>query len=164
MLIGGLLLLAAAPPATAGWSPLGSPEEPVVELQLHTRRPQLLYARVVVSEGTEEAYLWRSKNGGATWRNVQSGLLRPSSALAVDADPEQIWVWTPEGQLWSSADAGGTWTLRHKTPSDQIFPDVRHLFVIEQEPGHGAAHDCELPLEAAERLRDLDKDRFHGVV
>ncbi len=129
MLTWGILLLAAVTPASASWSPLGGgPVEPVINLRLHPAKPQLLYARV--SEDTFEAYLWRSRDGGATWRDVQSGLLHPTTALALDpADPERIWVWTPDGQLWHSGDAGETWILLFATPHDQVLPDVRQLLV-----------------------------------
>lgn len=127
-LIWGILLLAAAAPVSAGWSPLGGPVVPVIDLRLQPARPELLYARA--SEGTLEGYLWRSRDGGATWRDVQSGLLHRSRALAIDpADAERIWVWTPEGELWRSRDAGESWTRRFATPSSEISPDVRQLLV-----------------------------------
>ena len=50
MLAFGTLLLVVTAPVSAGWSPLGGPVEPEVELQLDPSRPELLYARVVVSE------------------------------------------------------------------------------------------------------------------
>jgi len=131
----GALLLAVTAPASAGWSPLGGPVEPRIELQLDPSRPELLYARVVVSEGGEEAYLWRSENGGATWRNVQSGLLRPSSALAIDpANPRVIWVWTSDGQLWRSGDAGETWSRRFATAANELTPNVVQLLADPSDP------------------------------
>jgi photosystem II stability/assembly factor-like uncharacterized protein len=136
MLTWGLLLLAAAAPASAGWSPLGGPvSEPEIEVQVHPGRPQLLYARVIASVGPEEGYLWRSEDAGKTWTNVQRGLERPSSALAIDpADPEVIWVWTSDNQLWRSGDAGETWSRRFATPADQIVPLVFQLLVDPRRP------------------------------
>lgn len=134
MLTFGILLLVTVP-VSAGWSPLGGPVEPVVELQLDPSRPELLYARVVVSEGGEEAYLWRSEDGGTTWHDVQSGLERPSSALAIDpANPRVIWVWTSDGQLWRSGDAGETWSRRFATPGNQLTPNVVQLLVDPRDP------------------------------
>jgi len=128
MLTLGILLLAAAMPASAAWSPLGGPVEPVIELQLHPARPQLLYARSLGSESSLESYLWRSRNGGGTWSDVQTGLQHPATALAIDAaDPERIWAWTTDGQLWRSNNAGETWTRRFATRADQILPDVGQL-------------------------------------
>jgi photosystem II stability/assembly factor-like uncharacterized protein len=124
----GALLVGPVAPVSAAWQPLGGPVTPAIELQLHPSRPELLYARVVVSEGYEEAYLWRSGNGGATWRNVQIGLERPSSALAIDpTDPRVIWVWTADGQLWRSGDAGESWSRRFAIASDALAPDVHQI-------------------------------------
>jgi photosystem II stability/assembly factor-like uncharacterized protein len=135
ILFAAVLLLVGIGPASAGWSPLGSPIRPFVTLQLDPGRPELLYARVFASEGPEEDYLWRSEDGGVTWRNVQSGLENPVNALAIDpSNPRVIWVWTPDGQLWRSADAGDTWSRRLTTPTDQIPPDVRQLLVDPDHP------------------------------
>ena len=121
-------LLAVAPPLSAGWSPLGGPVPPEVELAVHPAQPRLLYARAVVSGLPEPAYLWRSRDGGATWKDLQPGLLRPSSALGLDpADPERLWVWTPEGELWRSLDAGDTWVRRFTAPPDPGAPNVLQL-------------------------------------
>jgi photosystem II stability/assembly factor-like uncharacterized protein len=129
------LLLAGIAPASAAWSPLGSPIQPQITLQLDPGRPELLYARVFASEGPTEDYLWRSKDGGATWHNAQSGLENPVSALAIDpSNPEVIWAWTPDGQLWRSADAGDTWSRRFATPTDQISPYVLQLLVDPHHP------------------------------
>ena len=127
------LLLAGIAPASAAWSPLGSPIQPFITLQLDPGRPGLLYARVFTSEGPEEDYLWRSEDGGATWRNVQSGLERPVSALAIDpVNPEVIWVWTADGQLWRSADAGDTWS--HRYTLQGLNP--RQVFQLLVDPHH----------------------------
>jgi len=135
ILLVAALLLAGLAPASAAWSPLGSPIQPQITLQLDPGRPELLYARVFASEGPTEDYLWRSEDGGATWRNVQSGLENPVNALAIDpSNPRVIWVWTPDGQLWRSADAGDTWSRRLVTPTDQIPPYVLQLLVDPRHP------------------------------
>ena len=129
------LFLAGIAPASAAWSPLGSPIQPFVTLELDPSRPELLYARVFASEGPEEDYLWRSEDGGVTWRNVQSGLENPVNALAIDpSNPRVIWVWTPDGQLWRSADAGDTWSRRLAAPGDQPRPYVLQLLVDPRHP------------------------------
>src|SRR6185295_20155274 len=136
MLTSGILLLAASAPASAAWSPLGGLDEPPIEVQLDPSRPGLLYARVIANDGPEEGYLWRSEDGGETWRNVQRGLERSSSVLAIDpADPRVIWLWTVDGQLWRSGDAGDTWSRRFKTPADQQpAPQVFQLLVDRRNP------------------------------
>ena len=134
VLLVAALLLASVAPASAAWSPLGSPIQPFITLQLDPDRPELLYARVFASEGPTEDYLWRSQDGGATWRNVQSGLERPVSALAIGpTNPEVIWVWTADGQLWRSADAGDTWSHRY-TRQRSDSPQVFQLLVDPHHP------------------------------
>jgi hypothetical protein len=104
-------------PAAASWSPLGGPVRVLATLQLAPPRPALLYASVAVFGTFRQSYLWRSEDAGATWRTLQPGLGQPVSALAVDpTDPEVLWAWTANHQLWPSADAGDTWTLRFTTP------------------------------------------------
>jgi hypothetical protein len=134
LLLSTALLLAAAVPASAGWAPLGSPGQPLVSLQIAPLHPEILYARVFLAEGPEEDYLWRSEDGGATWRDVQIGLERQLSALAIDPnDPRVIWVWTADGELWRSADAGDTWSHRYTRPDSGFF-QVFQLLVDPRSP------------------------------
>ncbi|HEV7786423.1 MAG TPA: hypothetical protein VGQ28_13845 [Thermoanaerobaculia bacterium] len=138
-LVAGTLLLAAVAPAAAGWSPLGGPTQPTIELRFDPGRPELLYARVFVGEEeenfAEEAVLWGSEDGGATWRNLQKGLGRTSVALAIDpSNPKVIWVWTPEGELWRSGDAGDTWSRRFVTPPAE--PSHLGVFQLLVDPHH----------------------------
>ncbi len=76
-----LLALSGALPGRAAWSPLGGPVTPTINLQLGSGR--LLYARAS-NESPFHSFLWRSEDGGATWHDIQPGLERPVSALAID--------------------------------------------------------------------------------
>ncbi|HSS48942.1 MAG TPA: hypothetical protein VLX28_08345, partial [Thermoanaerobaculia bacterium] len=111
------------------------PGETQIDVRLDPGRPELLYARVIVSQ-EGEAYLWRSRDAGATWHNIQANLGRPSMALAIDpADPKVIWIWTFEGELWRSPDAGETWSRRYATPPDDSFDlQVQQLLVDPHDP------------------------------
>ena len=107
------LLLVAVGPAAAGWSPLGGPGVPFVELQLDRGSPDLLYVNA-------DSHLWRSDDAGATWRSLQAGLGRAVTAFALDpANRGTIWAWTSKDQLWRSRDAGGTFPAR---PSGDAVP------------------------------------------
>ncbi|HKV12786.1 MAG TPA: hypothetical protein VJ725_31875 [Thermoanaerobaculia bacterium] len=118
----GALWLAMAMPVSAGWVPVGAPLEPLVQLRLDSGRPELLYAHVYLS-GTLQAYLWRSEDAGATWHNLQSGLLRRSNVLGIDpANPKVIWVWTTQNELWRSDDGGDTWSWRFTDSPDESDP------------------------------------------
>jgi photosystem II stability/assembly factor-like uncharacterized protein len=135
ILFAAALALAATAPLSAGWSPVGSPVQPAITLQLNPAHPELLYARVSMGEeGSEEDYLWRSEDAGASWRDVQIGLERSVTALAIDpANPRVIWAWTTDAQLWRSADAGDTWSLRYILP-DFNAPEVIQLLVDPRHP------------------------------
>jgi photosystem II stability/assembly factor-like uncharacterized protein len=123
------LALAGALPLAAAWSPLGGPVAPTINLQLGSGR--LLYARAS-NEDPLDSFLWRSEDAGATWHDIQPGLGRPVSALAIDpADPRMIWAWTPGDQLWRSIDAGDTWSQRSVPGGDvtqaiQLLADPRY--------------------------------------
>jgi photosystem II stability/assembly factor-like uncharacterized protein len=127
-----LLVLAAASPVSAGWTPvIGGPDRPAVELHLDPDRPELLYARVPAYIG---GFLWRSLDAGTTWRSLQTSLGRQTSALAVDPnDPRVIWTWTPEGELWRSGDAGETWSRRFAS-SPISNPSGVQLLVDPRQP------------------------------
>jgi photosystem II stability/assembly factor-like uncharacterized protein len=144
-------IIAAATPASAGWSPLGSPLDPTVLLHLDLDRPELLYAQAVFYE--QQAYLWRSEDAGTTWRNLQAGLQRSVSALAIDpTNPKVIWAWTTSGELWRSGDAGDTWSRRFATPPGdsatfssvlKLLVDPRHpetLFRVDYHSGENGVH------------------------
>ncbi len=120
------LLLVAAGPAVAGWSPLGGPALPFAELQLDRAHPDLLYVNA-------DSHLWRSDDAGATWRSLQAGLGRSVTELALDpVNRGTIWAWTSKDQLWRSRDAGETWSQRPTTPSQ--FPNVIQLLVDSVDP------------------------------
>jgi photosystem II stability/assembly factor-like uncharacterized protein len=110
---------------------VGSPIRPAIKLTLDPDRPESLYSLVSFASPFE-TYLWRSEDAGATWRDVQSGLERPISALAIDpANPQVIWAWTSDGQLWRSADRGDTWARRFvssdsRPPVFQLLVDPHH--------------------------------------
>ncbi len=136
ILCAATLVLAATTPLFAGWSPVGGPVQPVVTLQLDPSRPELLYARTAASEDVAVLghYLWRSEDGGATWRDIQPGLERPVMALGIDPeDPRVIWAWASEGSLWRSGDAGDTWSLR-ATFSSGVTLQVFQLLVDPHHP------------------------------
>jgi photosystem II stability/assembly factor-like uncharacterized protein len=132
LLLAGLLLAGLAP-ASAGWLPLGSPVQPIIELRLDPSLPGLLYAGTSAGPGAF-FYLWRSADAGATWSNVQAGPAQILQALAIDPeDPRVIWVWTLDNELWRSDDAGATWSLR-PTPVESSQDSTHQMLVDPHRP------------------------------
>jgi photosystem II stability/assembly factor-like uncharacterized protein len=157
-LLAAALALAATAPLSAGWSPVGGPEQPIVTLQLDPSRPELLYARTPASEEAafHGSYLWRSEDAGATWRNAQAGLELPVSALAIDPEnPRVIWVWASEGSLWRSADAGDTWSLRSTFPSPLAL-QVIQLLVDPHRPD--TLYRVEIDIQSSKPLVAVSRD------
>ncbi len=137
----GIALAFLAPHAQAAWVPLGSPrfDAPVVEVQLDPVVPGVLYGRVD-GDVFRSGFTWKSEDGGTTWRSLQPGLLRPSSALAIDpVDTRILWAWTThEGGtyrdgLWRSTDGGLTWTQRHLAPENTVV-EVLQLLADPSDP------------------------------
>jgi hypothetical protein len=137
----GIVLTFLAPHAQAAWVPLGSPrfDAPVVEVQLDPMVPGVLYGRVA-GDVFRSDFTWKSEDGGTTWRSLQPGLLRPSSALAIDpVDTRILWAWTThEGGtyragLWRSTDGGLTWTQRHLAPENTVV-EVLQLLADPSDP------------------------------
>src|ERR1700709_203651 len=127
------LVTASLAPLSATWLPVGGPVPPVIELRLDPSQPQLLYAQIL-AVGGDAAYLWRSEDAGATWRDVQAGLERPFSALAIDPeDPQVPWARPRPGDLWRSADAGAPWE-QQPTTSSPIAPRTVQLLVDPRRP------------------------------
>lgn len=127
------LVTASFAPLSATWLQVGGPVQPVIELRLDPSQPQLLYAQIL-AVGGDASYLWRSEDAGATWRDVQVGLQRPFSALAIDPeDPQVLWAWTRTNELWRSADAGTTWEQR-PTSSPPTTPRIIQLLVDPRRP------------------------------
>ncbi|MEL7061366.1 MAG: exo-alpha-sialidase, partial [Acidobacteriota bacterium] len=60
----------------------------------------------------------RTRDGGQTFETIAEGLPDPSfdlifrHALAVDSGGDRLVMGSTTGNLWTSADAGSTWTLR----------------------------------------------------
>jgi photosystem II stability/assembly factor-like uncharacterized protein len=138
-LAGFALAAAVAVPCwSAGWAPLGGPLRPEVFLQLSppgSGRPLRVYASVLETWAYPGAYLWRSKDAGATWRDLETGLGHPLRALAIDpANPDILWAWTLDNGLWRSADAGDSWEQR-ALPGTRYALGIYQLLVDPHHPG-----------------------------
>lgn len=90
----------------------------------HPRDPATLYLFPLNGDSTGRvapdgrAAVWRSRDGGATWRDLRNGLPQENAYLTVlrqamaadDADPAGVYFGTTSGELYASADEGEHWT------------------------------------------------------
>jgi photosystem II stability/assembly factor-like uncharacterized protein len=99
----------------------------IADLALDPNNPDVLYAAVWeawrkswgMSSGGDDSGLWKSTDGGETWRDITSTLgLEPSLPIGKigvtvsGANSNRVWVLVehePEGGVYRSDDAGRTW-------------------------------------------------------
>ncbi|HEX6750559.1 MAG TPA: hypothetical protein VF092_24935 [Longimicrobium sp.] len=97
-----------------------------VDIEFQPGNPEVVYASMwrgerkpwTIISGAREGGVYRSTDGGTTWRKLGGGLptgLFGKSNLAVSAaDPRRVYALveaSPGGGLYRSDDAGDTWTL-----------------------------------------------------
>lgn len=116
----------------------GAGEEPVKSAWSLAVSDGALYA------GVEPAGLFRSEDGGRSWREVAALRDHPSRphwqagggglilhhVLAHPADPDRLWVAISAAGVFHSDDGGANWTPRNRgtrqdyAPEDQRYPEV----------------------------------------
>ncbi|SIQ88506.1 Uncharacterized protein SAMN05421858_0692 [Haladaptatus litoreus] len=94
--------------------------------------------------GTFDSGLFRSDDGGQTFRSVGSEAIRESvMSLAIDpTDPETVWVGTEPSRVYRSEDGGESWERREgltDLPSEPNWsfpprPHTHHVRWIEPDP------------------------------
>ena len=129
-----LSLLVGPAAADGAWVPVGPPGGTAIELLLHPRNPNILWAV------TQTAGVFKSVDGGASWVPSRQGLISSDArALAVaPSQPNILYAWS--SGLYSSPDGGRTWTAVlpcHERPPHRgcaaLF-EVRQLVVDPQDP------------------------------
>lgn len=95
------------------------------DLSMDMTNPRILYAAFwdhrrlpwQIRSGGPGSGLWKTTDGGDTWRRIDEGLPRPLGKTAVDvsrADPDRVFALVeadPGGGLYRSDDGGDSWTL-----------------------------------------------------
>lgn len=93
--------------------------------------------------GTQRGGVYRSDDGGFSWRNV--GGLAGRRIMSISASPAQrdlVWLGTEPSEIWRSADGGETWTQTsdlETLPSSSEWsfppkPETHHVRWIECHP------------------------------
>jgi photosystem II stability/assembly factor-like uncharacterized protein len=62
--------------------------------------------------GGSHASIIHSRDGGQTWETVRLGEAATGTIVSIMAGTLNVQVKTSDNQLWSSTDAGKTWSLR----------------------------------------------------
>jgi photosystem II stability/assembly factor-like uncharacterized protein len=104
-----------------------SPRAGAVDLVVDANDPDVLYATIweayrkswALSSGGDESGLWKSTDGGESWTEITDNLglepRNPIGKMGVAVSPansNRVWVIVehdPEGGVYRSDDAGGTW-------------------------------------------------------
>jgi photosystem II stability/assembly factor-like uncharacterized protein len=103
------------------------------DLEIHPTNPDIIYAATwrgerkpwTIISGAREGGIYRSDDGGTTWKRLTRGLpngLRGKADLAVSpADPDRVYALieapAPEGGLYRSDDRGESWYVVNNTTS-----------------------------------------------
>ncbi len=117
--LAAILVISASPvrAAVGIWTPLGPDSASVYALAVHPANPRILYA------GTESWGVFKSVDGGATWRASNAGLGSGSPnvwirALVIDPrDPATIYAASLHHGVFRSEDGGRSWA-----PASQGLP------------------------------------------
>ncbi len=125
-----------------------------VDLEFHPENPDVIYAGMwraqrrpwtIISGSTEEDGIWKSTDGGDTWRRITAGLPEgligkvdfgvspdmPNRVYALVEAPEPL-----EG-LYRSEDAGETWAQVNDDPRNQLMHRPFYFTNVIADPNDG---------------------------
>ncbi|WP_419941414.1 VPS10 domain-containing protein [Candidatus Palauibacter sp.] len=125
-----------------------------VDLEFHPADPNVIYAGMwraqrrpwsIISGSSEEDGIWKTEDGGDTWRRITAGLpdgLIGKVDFSVSADmPDRVHalVEAPEPieGLYRSDDAGETWELINDDPRNQLMHRPFYFTNITADPMDG---------------------------
>ena len=125
-----------------------------VDLEFHPVNPDVIYAGMwraqrrpwsIISGSSEEDGIWKTTDGGDTWRRITAGLpdgLIGKVDFSVSADmPDRVYalVEAPEPieGLYRSDDAGETWELINDDPRNQLMHRPFYFTNITADPTDG---------------------------
>jgi len=109
-----------------------------VDLEFHPTNPDVIYAGMwraerkpwtIISGDAEENGIWKTEDGGDTWRRITAGLpggLTGKTDFAVSpADPDRVYALLeapePLEGLYRSDDVGESWTLVNNDPRRRLM-------------------------------------------
>lgn len=128
-------------------------------IRISPRDPDFIYAGI-------NGNLWRSEDGGISWRSIYTGLPSALSVtdLAISAnDPREIWVtlsgFTPLSKVYHSTDGGKTWNNYSAG-----LPNVPVNCIIYQNNTNGRVYaGTDLGVYVRDRSMTTWKDLSNGL-
>ncbi len=125
-----------------------------VDLEFHPDNPNVIYAGMwramrhpwsIISGSSEEDGIWKSADGGDTWRRMSTGLpdgLVGKVDFSVSADmPDRVYALVeapePVEGLYRSDDAGETWELVNDDPSNRLMHRPFYFTNVIADPSDG---------------------------
>ncbi|GJL63868.1 MAG: hypothetical protein NPIRA04_25220 [Nitrospirales bacterium] len=99
--------------------------EPVVEIALHPTKPNILYIAT-------NAYLYKSRDEGATWQNMSQGMTHSRViSLAIDPlFPANVYAGTKGDAVFRSYNGGQNWESKRAGLEDVTISSVVHQLVF----------------------------------
>jgi photosystem II stability/assembly factor-like uncharacterized protein len=97
--------------------PWGLTSYSVFDLAVHPLQPSTIYAAAF------DAEVWRTDDGGLTWRWLGDGLPDGLNAWAIEVDPtdpDVAYVALDAGGVWSTTDGGLTWAAMNDGLGDLV--------------------------------------------
>lgn len=125
-----------------------------VDLEFHPTNPDIMYAGLwrvrrtpwtIISGSSGEDGIWKTTDGGDTWRRITAGLptgLIGKTDFAVSADmPDRVYalVEAPEPLegLYRSDDAGETWAPVNDDPDNELMHRPFYFTNVTADPNDG---------------------------
>jgi hypothetical protein len=108
----------------SGPAPLGA-QRYCSRILISPRTPDVVYAAFSGFGGTPPGNIWRTEDGGTTWRNLGSGLPAvPVHAIAMHPQNEQwVYIGTELG-VFASETGGSTWSPTNEGPANVATYDL----------------------------------------
>ncbi|WP_447971661.1 WD40/YVTN/BNR-like repeat-containing protein [Nitrospira sp. M1] len=99
--------------------------EPVVEIALHPSKPNILYIAT-------NAYLYKSRDEGATWKNISQGMTHSRViSLAIDPlFPANVYAGTKGDAVFRSYNGGQNWESKRAGLEGVTISSVVHQLVV----------------------------------
>ncbi|MDX1579247.1 MAG: hypothetical protein R3266_12225, partial [Gemmatimonadota bacterium] len=122
-----------------------------VDLELHPTNPDVIYAGMwrverkpwtIISGAAEEDGIWKTEDGGDTWRRITAGLPeglvgKVDFAVSPD-DPDRVYALVeapePDEGLYRSDDAGETWRLVNDDPRGLLMHRPFYFTNVTADP------------------------------